>query len=262
MCGICGIANDPDGTHTRAMAAAMRHRGPDDEHVHIDSKTGVALGCRRLAIIDVDGGRQPLANEDGSVWATLNGEIYNHPALREGLLAHGHAFASRTDTEVLVHLYEEYGDALVHALEGMFAFAVWDARRGRLLVARDRFGEKPLFYTHRGGNLAFASELSALSRERCQGPTNSMRQPSTPTSSTDTYRAENHHHRDLPAPSRPHAHMGCCLPADPGHQVLGATRLPVRRADRIGVGARWRARRASKSPYAGACCPMFPLASS
>ncbi len=117
-----------------------------------------------MAVIDVDGGRQPLANEDGSIWATLNGEIYNHPALRTGLLAQGHVLATRTDTEVLVHLYEEYGDALVHALEGMFAFAVWDARRGRLLVARDRFGEKPLFYAHRGGDLAFASELSALSR--------------------------------------------------------------------------------------------------
>ena len=164
MCGICGATNDPDGSQTKVMAAAMRHRGPDDEHVHIDSKTGVALGCRRLAVIDVDGGRQPLANEDGSIWATLNGEIYNHPALREGLLADGHVLATRSDTEVLVHLYEEYGDALVHALEGMFAFAVWDARRGRLVVARDRFGEKPLFYAHRGGELAFASELSALSR--------------------------------------------------------------------------------------------------
>jgi asparagine synthase (glutamine-hydrolysing) len=162
MCGICGSTEDLTGTAVAAMAHAMEHRGPDDESFHVDGATGVALGCRRLSIIDVEGGRQPLANEDGSVWAVLNGEIYNHPQLRERLAHAGHTLSTRSDTEVLVHLYEDYGDDLVHALEGMFAFAIWDARRGRLLIARDRYGEKPLFYTHRGGRLVFASELHAL----------------------------------------------------------------------------------------------------
>ncbi len=129
-----------------AMNAQLVHRGPDDEGIYRDEAAGVALGARRLSVIDVEGGHQPVSNEDGTVWAVLNGEIYNHPALREHLRARGHKLRSRTDTEVLVHLYEEYGDSLVHALEGMFAFAIWDARERRLLLARDRFGEKPLFY--------------------------------------------------------------------------------------------------------------------
>jgi asparagine synthase (glutamine-hydrolysing) len=162
MCGICGSTDDPDGRAVRTMAAALVHRGPDDEGQYVDRKTGAALGARRLSIIDVEGGRQPLANEDGSVWAVLNGEIYNHPALRRELAARGHRLATGCDTEVLVHLYEDYGDALVHALEGMFAFAIWDERRARLLLARDRFGEKPLFYTESGEGLVFASELTAL----------------------------------------------------------------------------------------------------
>src|SRR6185503_8341695 len=145
-----------------SMAQAMLHRGPDDEGHHVDSQSGVALAARRLSIIDVAGGHQPLSNEDGTVWAVLNGEIYNHPALRPELEARGHRFATACDTEVLVHLYEDYGDALVHALEGMFAFAIWDERRKRLLIARDRFGEKPLFYMRTGDELAFASELTAL----------------------------------------------------------------------------------------------------
>jgi asparagine synthase (glutamine-hydrolysing) len=144
------------------MNRTLTHRGPDDEGLHVDAEAGVALGARRLSIIDVAGGHQPLSNEDGSVWAALNGEIYNHPRLQEELRRRGHALATGTDTEVLVHLYEDYGDALVHALEGMFAFALWDARRGRLLLGRDRFGEKPLFYVEGPAGLAFASELSAL----------------------------------------------------------------------------------------------------
>ena len=143
------------------MNAMMVHRGPDDEGCFVDA-CGVALGARRLSIIDVEGGHQPIGNEDGTIWAVLNGEIYNHPALRRELLLRGHELRSRTDTEVLVHLYEDYGDALVHALEGMYCFAIWDARRGRLLLARDRFGEKPLFYRASGGRLTFASELTAL----------------------------------------------------------------------------------------------------
>jgi asparagine synthase (glutamine-hydrolysing) len=162
MCGIAGSTEDPTGRAVRAMCATLRHRGPDDEGVHTDAQVGVTIGARRLAVMDIGGGHQPLCNEDGSVWVAFNGEIYNHPRLREDLLRRGHRFASNTDTEVLVHLYEEYGDALVHVLEGMFAFALWDGRRRRLLLARDRFGEKPLFVHEHDGGLTFASELSAL----------------------------------------------------------------------------------------------------
>ena len=144
------------------MNGAQVHRGPDDEGTYEDPKGRISLGARRLSIIDIAGGHQPLSNEDGSVWAILNGEIYNSPALQERLRGRGHTFKSRADTETLVHLYEEYEDDLVHALEGMFAFAVWDERRGRLLLARDRFGEKPLFVQRHDRGLSFASELSAL----------------------------------------------------------------------------------------------------
>jgi asparagine synthase (glutamine-hydrolysing) len=162
MCGICGSTSAGDGAALRTMNAAMVHRGPDDEGIYVDSENGVGLGARRLSIIDVEGGHQPLANEDGTVWAVLNGEIYNHPSLQELLLDRGHRLASRTDTEVLVHLYEDHGAELAHALEGMFAFAVWDSRRQLLVLGRDRFGEKPLFYTARGGTLTFASEMKPL----------------------------------------------------------------------------------------------------
>jgi asparagine synthase (glutamine-hydrolysing) len=144
------------------MARSMVHRGPDDDGVHVDREAGFALGARRLSIIDVAGGHQPVSNEDSTVWAALNGEIYNHPSLQAHLRRRGHELRSGVDTEVLVHLYEEYGDAMLHALEGMFAFALWDARRQRLLIGRDRFGEKPLFFSHRAGELRFASELTAL----------------------------------------------------------------------------------------------------
>ncbi len=144
------------------MNERMTHRGPDDEGVFVEPRSGVGLGARRLSVIDLAGGHQPLANEDGTIWVVLNGEIYNFRALRERLLTAGHVFETRSDTEVLVHLYEEYGDALVHDLEGMYAFALWDSRRRRLLLVRDRFGEKPLFYRQAGGVLTFASELTAL----------------------------------------------------------------------------------------------------
>ena len=162
MCGICGSTRDGDGERTRAMNARLVHRGPDDAGVHVDADAEVALGARRLSIIDVEGGHQPVRNEDGTVWAVLNGEIYNHQALQGRLRSNGHVLRSRTDTEVLVHLYEDFGDEMVHALDGMFAFAVWDAPRRRLLIGRDRFGEKPLFYAERDGAVHFASELSAL----------------------------------------------------------------------------------------------------
>jgi asparagine synthase (glutamine-hydrolysing) len=144
------------------MCATLRHRGPDDEGVHTERTTGLSIGIRRLAVMDVEGGHQPMCNEDGSIWVVFNGEIYNHQRLREDLRARGHRFSTSADTEVLVHLYEEYGDAMVHALEGMFSFALWDAPHGRLLIARDRFGEKPLFWHEQAGELTFASEVTAL----------------------------------------------------------------------------------------------------
>jgi asparagine synthase (glutamine-hydrolysing) len=162
MCGIAGRTDDPEAHAVRAMCAKLRHRGPDDEGVYTDRAAGVSIGIRRLAVMDVEGGHQPLSNEDGSIWVSFNGEIYNHRQLRDDLRARGHTFRTTSDTEVLVHLYEEFGDALVHALEGMFAFALWDERRGRMLLARDRFGEKPLFLHDHGGELTFASELTAL----------------------------------------------------------------------------------------------------
>jgi asparagine synthase (glutamine-hydrolysing) len=144
------------------MNHLMVARGPDDEGVYVDKAAGTALGARRLSILDVEGGHQPLCNEDGTVWAVLNGEIYNYPALRRHLVQRGHELSTHTDTEALVHLYEDYGPDLVHALDGMFAFAIWDSKRRQLTLARDRFGEKPLFYCRGDGYLAFASELNAL----------------------------------------------------------------------------------------------------
>jgi asparagine synthase (glutamine-hydrolysing) len=170
MCGICGSTARDSIAAVRVINAAQVHRGPDDEGTYEDPHGRISLGARRLSIIDLAGGHQPLSNEDGTVWAILNGEIYNSPALQARLRARGHRFKSHTDTETLVHLYEDYGDDLVHALKGMFAFAVWDERRGRLLLGRDRFGQKPLFIhtSHRG--LMFASELSALIRPLERSP--------------------------------------------------------------------------------------------
>jgi len=162
VCGICGSSAVRPDVAVATMNAAMIHRGPDDGGSYTSEPLGIAIGARRLSIIDVAGGHQPISNEDGTVWAVLNGEIYNHPVLQALLRRRGHTLRTGTDTEVLVHLYEEYGDDLVHALEGMFAFAILDERNGRLLVGRDRFGEKPLFYTVRDGVLTFASELDPL----------------------------------------------------------------------------------------------------
>ena len=145
------------------MTAALRHRGPDGEGLYVDPQLPAYLGHRRLAIIDVAGGAQPMWNEDETIGVIFNGEIYNHVELRHQLLAHGHAFqSSHSDTEVLVHGYEEWGPALVDRLNGMFAFAVFDRNRKRLFLARDRFGEKPLYYCHHARGFVFASELSAL----------------------------------------------------------------------------------------------------
>jgi asparagine synthase (glutamine-hydrolysing) len=162
VCGICGSTSDPGGLAVAAMCRSMHHRGPDEEASYLSPEGELALGVRRLSVIDLEDGRQPRRNEDGTVWVAFNGEIYNHPQIREQLLRDGHALRGRCDTEVLPHLYEDYGEELVHVLDGMFALAIWDSRRGRLLLARDRFGEKPLFYARQGGGLVFASELTAL----------------------------------------------------------------------------------------------------
>ncbi len=166
MCGICGVVSEGFSPAERReaverMCAAMVHRGPDDAGIH---ESGPAcIGMRRLSIIDVSAqGRQPMANEDESLWVVLNGEIYNFQALRAGLEGRGHAFRSRTDTEVILHLYEEAGAACCDRLRGMFGFALWDERRGELLLARDRLGIKPLYYAEVPGGWAFASELGAL----------------------------------------------------------------------------------------------------
>jgi len=165
MCGILGFINTDltrpaDEQIARAMSAAITHRGPDDEGFYF--KQNVAMGMRRLSIIDLATGRQPISNEDGSVWVVFNGEIYNFPELRRRLLARGHQFGTHSDTEVIVHLYEDHGDELVDHLNGMFAFALWDERRRRLLIARDRMGEKPLYFTRTANALIFASELKSL----------------------------------------------------------------------------------------------------
>lgn len=164
MCGIAGILSF-DGRpvapgELRAMTDALVHRGPDDEGFYLGR--GVGLGMRRLSIIDLATGQQPVANEDGTVQVVQNGEIYNFRELRRELEASGHAFDTASDTEVLVHLYEEHGAAFVERLRGMFAFALWDERRRRLLLGRDRMGIKPLYFGRFGERLVFASELKAL----------------------------------------------------------------------------------------------------
>jgi asparagine synthase (glutamine-hydrolysing) len=164
MCGIVGVLS-LNGTliareDIQNMCAAIVHRGPDDEGLYV--APGVALGMRRLSIIDLESGHQPISNEDGSVWVVFNGEIYNFEALRQTLESRGHRFRTRTDTEVIAHLYEDHGPELVNHLRGMFAFAVWDQRRRRLLLARDRLGIKPLYYGEVNGRLIFASELKAI----------------------------------------------------------------------------------------------------
>ena len=142
------------------MADQLRHRGPDAEGFHLDG--GFALGVRRLSIIDLHTGDQPVANETSTVWAALNGEIYNHAELRAELESRGHRFRTQGDTEVLVHAWEQWGEQSVQRLDGMFAFAVWDAERSELFLARDRMGEKPIYYAATPSALVFGSELRAL----------------------------------------------------------------------------------------------------
>ena len=165
MCGICGIYEAGSEAIVqratlKAMADQLRHRGPDDEGFYACG--GVGLAHRRLSIIDLAGGHQPLSNEDDSIWIVFNGEIYNFEELNRKYLSSGHSFKTRSDTETIIHLYEELGEACFAELRGMFAIALWDGRRKRLVLARDRVGKKPLFYSWDGRRLLFGSEIKAL----------------------------------------------------------------------------------------------------
>jgi asparagine synthase (glutamine-hydrolysing) len=165
VCGICGIAlrdGAVDRERLDAMSATLEHRGPDSDGVHVDGRVGLA--ARRLSIIDLAHGDQPIANEDGTVHVVQNGEIYNYRELMFELARAGHRFRTHCDTEVLVHAYEEWGDDFARRLRGMFAVAIWDARRDRLVLARDAFGIKPLYYRAAADGIEFASELRALPR--------------------------------------------------------------------------------------------------
>lgn len=167
MCGLAGILSLAPGARVdpgdlRRMAAQLVHRGPDDDGFYLDPQARCGLAFRRLAIIDVAGGHQPLPSEDRSVWAVCNGEIYNFQELRTALMERGHTFATRSDSEVIVHLYEDRGPDCFRHLAGMFAIAIWDQARGRLVLARDRFGKKPLTWAVHAGRLYFASEIKAI----------------------------------------------------------------------------------------------------
>ena len=163
MCGICGTAGFADRALLERMTAVISHRGPDDEGHYISPDGRVGLGNRRLSIIDLSSaGHQPMSNEDGTVWLTCNGEIYNFQELRRQMIRAGHRFRSNTDTEVIVHLYEDLGIECLQKLNGMFGLAVWDERKHRLLLARDPLGIKPVYYTQIGNRLLFASEVKCL----------------------------------------------------------------------------------------------------
>ncbi|MGB7641728.1 MAG: asparagine synthetase B, partial [Terriglobales bacterium] len=165
MCGIAGILEfEPgaraDATALREMCHIMAHRGPDDDGFYTDGCAG--LGMRRLSIVDLKTGHQPISNEDGTLWIVFNGEIYNHRALREHLTERGHQYRTNSDTETIVHLFEEYGEACVEHLRGMFAFAIWNRNTKTLFIARDRLGIKPLCYSLTPQRLLFGSEIKVL----------------------------------------------------------------------------------------------------
>src|ERR1700719_4402404 len=182
MCGICGVIGiervEQAEAITRRMMESIRHRGPDDDGLLV--APSVAFGMRRLSIIDLSGGRQPVFNEAGNVAVVYNGEIYNYQQLRGTLEPRGHVFRTRSDTEVIVHAYEEWGEQCLRELRGMFAFALWDARasgasgdaarRARIFLARDRLGIKPLYYSNANGVFLFASEVRALMASGCVEP--------------------------------------------------------------------------------------------
>src|SRR5580704_16366033 len=165
MCGLTGIFEYERHTEIaqdliHRMNETIVHRGPDDEGIFVGP--GIGLGFRRLSIIDLSGGHQPISNEDGSIWVMLNGEIYNYPELRKEMLEKGHTLATRSDTETIVHLYEEYGGDCFARLRGMFAVIIWDSNQRKLLMARDRLGKKPLFYSADAKRVLFGSELKCL----------------------------------------------------------------------------------------------------
>lgn len=165
MCGIAGILEvgaerHVDSAVLRRMCNVIAHRGPDDDGFFTQGAVG--LGMRRLSIVDLATGHQPISNEDGSIWIVFNGEIYNHQSLRKQLIGKGHRYKTQSDTETIVHLYEEYGKDCVQHLQGMFAFAIWDAKRKTLFIARDRLGIKPLYYRPTPGNFFFGSEIKVL----------------------------------------------------------------------------------------------------
>ncbi|MFO1156152.1 MAG: hypothetical protein U1E43_04985 [Rhodospirillales bacterium] len=170
MCGIVGTLNLTPAAEPvreaalRQMLAMIRHRGPDQFGIYLGREVG--LGNARLSIIDLSTGQQPIANEDGTLWIVFNGEIFNHVELRPELEARGHRFSTHSDTEVILHLYEEYGPACLERLNGQFAFAIWDERKRSLFLARDRLGICPLFYTIASGVLIFASEIKAILADR------------------------------------------------------------------------------------------------
>jgi asparagine synthase (glutamine-hydrolysing) len=169
MCGINGIAlshssrRELSASVVERMRDLITHRGPDEAGLFIDRKAQVGLGHRRLSIVDVSAGHQPMTNEDGSLHIIFNGEIYNHADYRTDLKARGHIYATNCDTETILHLYEEHGHQCVEYLRGMFAFAIWDQRKAELFIARDRLGVKPLYYAHTDdGSLYFGSEIKVL----------------------------------------------------------------------------------------------------
>ena len=165
MCGICGAFNfDRENkiheSDLKQMCKVITHRGPDDEGIYV--KQNIGIGMRRLSIIDLSTGRQPISNEDGTVWIVFNGEIYNHQEIKRELLQKGHQFKTKSDTEVILHAYEEYGEDCPKKLNGMFGFAIWDERKNRLFIARDRLGIKPLYYYLDECRLVFGSELKSI----------------------------------------------------------------------------------------------------
>src|SRR5712691_5557314 len=160
MCGICGFSGSSDRELLRRMTETLNHRGPDDSGFYESER--MSLGIRRLSIIDVAGGRQPISNEDGTILVAFNGEIYNYHDVRNDLEKRGHRFATLSDTEVIVHAYEDLGPKCVDVLGGMFCFALWDENLHRLLLARDRIGMKPLYYSLGPTGIVFGSEIKAL----------------------------------------------------------------------------------------------------
>jgi asparagine synthase (glutamine-hydrolysing) len=165
MCGIAGVVDlfgsrEFPSLQLKAMTDSIAHRGPDDEHAHFEP--GLAMGVRRLAIVDLTGGRQPIGNEDGTIWVAYNGELFNYAEILPNLLARGHRLATRCDTEAWVHLYEDYGERLFEHVNGQFALALWDRGERTLILARDRMGVCPLYYAESNGLLLWGSEVKAL----------------------------------------------------------------------------------------------------